>query len=123
MPRGSSRSSSSSSSSSPSRSTFRASPQISAPAPAPAPAALPPQAVTAERSFGQALKEGFGWGIGTSIARNIFGGNTQTVHHTTAAPAPASGPEPAILKNPEYEQCMKESFNNAETCKQYLELK
>lgn len=72
--------------------------------------------IIAERpSFGQSVKEGFGWGVGTSIARSLFGGSqSQAVPVTPVAPA---APTP---KNPEYEQCMKESFNNAEACKQYL---
>ena len=91
----------------------------------PAPTArqiVAPQAVAMERpSFGQSVKEGFGWGIGTSIARSIFGGGggggvtTQTV-------APAPPPQKSSDSgNHEYEQCMKESSNNAEACKQYLQ--
>lgn len=61
-------------------------------------------------TLGQSMKQGFGWGMGSAIAHRIFGA-TPVVNHTTTM---------VVSSNPEYEKCMKESFNDKEACKQYL---
>ena len=40
-------------------------------------------------SMWSSVKQGFGWGVGTSIARNIFGGNTETNIKEQIVEAPA----------------------------------
>jgi hypothetical protein len=40
-------------------------------------------------SMWSSVKQGFGWGVGTSIARNIFGGNTETIVKEQIVEAPA----------------------------------
>jgi hypothetical protein len=65
---------------------------------------------------------GFGWGAGHSIAANIFRSPTQIVHTTAATPVPGTATAyPRIPTSKEYEQCMEESKQNREACKQYLE--
>lgn len=78
-------------------------------APAPVPTAV--RHTVEAPSFGQSMKQGFGFGMGSAIAHNIFG--SSYVNNQTMSTAP-------IIKNPEYEKCMKESFNDKEVCKQYL---
>ena len=76
---------------------------------APAPATTAVHHKMEQPSVWDSVKSGFGFGIGNSIAHRMFG-PTYTVEHKHSEQ----------LKNPEYEQCMKESFNNTEACKQYL---
>lgn len=68
-------------------------------------------------TFGQSIKDGFGFGLGSAIAHRIIGPAPVVVQHQ---PAPAATPLPQTSGPPEYERCMKESFNNAELCKEYL---
>lgn len=72
---------------------------------------MPPAAPT----LGQSIKEGFGFGMGSAIAHRIFGPKPTVVVQQAPAPAVSASVLPA-----EYVQCMKESQNNAEACKQYL---
>jgi hypothetical protein len=46
-------------------------------------------------SITQGLFSGFGWGIGTSLARGIFGSGTGSAPAPSSAPAPVSAPIPA----------------------------
>jgi hypothetical protein len=63
--------------------------------------------------------QGFGLGAGQSIAFNMFRSDpvVKHVHESTALQLPVA--TDTLPK--EYVQCMKESQNNAEACKQYLE--
>lgn len=72
------------------------------------------------------MKQGFGWGIGTSIARRIFGPSETTTVVQAPAPVPAS----PIIYSPtriigststtaEYEKCLEEN-NDKEGCKHLL---
>jgi hypothetical protein len=58
------------------------------------------------------VMQGFGLGAGQSLAMNLFRSPTEVKH--TYQSSPDSLPK-------EYVQCMKESQNNKEACKQYLE--
>ncbi len=57
--------------------------------------------------------QGFGLGAGQSIAMNLFRSPTEVKHTYESAP----------LQSKEYIQCMKESENDTEACKQYLDRK
>jgi hypothetical protein len=63
---------------------------------------------------------GFGWGAGHSIAANLFRSPTQVVH-TTAAVAPITPLHDRIPPSKEYQQCMEESKQDKEACKQHLQ--
>lgn len=52
------------------------------------------------------MKQGFGFGIGSSIAHNIFG----------SKPVPHRPLQPAIDKTREFKQCMEKTYNNYEEC-------
>lgn len=64
------------------------------PAPPPSPVYSPstPSTITVEQNrptFGQTLKEGFGFGMGSAIAHRIFGGSTtHTVNHVQTPETP-----------------------------------
>ena len=96
-------------------------------APAASLAPLPqtvPQTVTVEHKTAgiwDSMKQGFGWGIGTSIARNMF---TPTVSPIVppASSSTASVPTNTVqelLNQPAYNQCRKEGGDH-EACKQHL---
>ena len=88
----------------------------------------PPQQVNVASNTGifQSMKEGFGWGIGTSIARSMFGGGATVAPVAPvalAAPAPVA---PVVQRIPEqsdqliYNKCMEDTDNKHELCKQYI---
>ncbi len=62
--------------------------------------------------------QGFGLGAGQSIAFNMFRSDP-VVKHVHESPSVQSIPSGTLPR--EYVQCMKESQNNTEACKQYLE--
>ncbi len=57
--------------------------------------------------------QGFGLGAGQSLAMNLFRSPTEVKHTYQASP------NSSLSK--EYLQCMKESQDNKEACKQYLD--
>ncbi len=59
--------------------------------------------------------QGFGWGTGQTIARNIFG-NDPVVHHVHT-----HDPKPDIQLPKEFVQCMKDNQNDKDLCKQFLQ--
>jgi len=69
-------------------------------------------------SFGQTLKEGLAFGVGQGIAHrvvgHVFGGAGSNAAASNAAGSKSSS------DNPEYTQCMQESFQDAEACKRFL---
>ena len=62
----------------------------------------------------QSVKEGFGWGIGTSIARNLFGPSSahSPVHTTTPSPTNVY----KSVSNVEYEKCLEEAHGDEKAC-------
>jgi hypothetical protein len=90
---------------------------------APAPPVVP-QTIPVEHKTGgilDSMKQGFGWGIGTSIARNMF---TPTVSPIVppASSSTASVPTNTVqelLNQPAYNQCRKEGGDH-EACKQFI---
>lgn len=79
------------------------------------------------------MKEGFGFGFGASVARNVVDNMFGRMAPVSATAAPAL-PPPALIPPPsthnvtpypvsskqEYDQCMKD-FGSEDACKQYLE--
>ncbi len=65
------------------------------------------------------LWQGFGLGAGQSLAFNMFRSEPVVKHiHDSPPPQITSS---AVNMPKEYVQCMKESNNNTEACKQYLD--
>jgi len=58
------------------------------------------------------MKHGFGFGMGNSIAMNIFRSDPKP------AAAPPTAPVPPEVK--EYVQCLEKNNNDKELCKQYM---
>ena len=71
----------------------------------------PPAIQIARPSFGQTLKEGIAFGAGQSIAHRAIG-------ILVGGSAPTERVQ--VSEKPEYVQCMRESKNNEEACKQFL---
>lgn len=90
-----------------------------------APSPSVPQTVVVEQqsSVWQSMKQGFGWGIGSSIARNMFS------HAPTVSPIVPPGPSSVVsvpttttqelVGQPAYNQCRKEGGDH-EACLQHL---
>jgi hypothetical protein len=121
MPRSSSSPTRSSSSSSPSSRVVPARSSYSYSSPK-SPALPPVQHHTMQvqqPGFFSNMWQGFGLGAGQSIAFNMFRSDpvVKHVHEGSSQATPSSG----TSQPKEYVQCMKESNNNAEACKQYLE--
>jgi hypothetical protein len=66
--------------------------------------------------------QGFGLGAGQSIAFNMFRSDP-VVKHVHEGPTGTIPSKINTRLSNEYVQCMKESQNNEEACKQYLEQK
>ena len=65
-------------------------------------------------SLGQTLKEGIAFGVGQGIAHRAIGillGGTAPTEHIKTTETP---------EKPEYLQCLRESKNNQDACKQFL---
>lgn len=74
------------------------------------PIAIPPVG-TQQPTLLQSVKEGFGFGIGASIARNIVDRAFGPVDKSLTEKKP-------LIKSKEYMQCMDEG-GNEDSCKQY----
>jgi hypothetical protein len=96
---------------------------------------VPTPLQASQPSFMQTVKEGFSFGVGTSIARNVvdrlFGSNSQSIvstppAQTTSIPKPpqVSSIEPIGEDQLLYHKCMQEgdpkSLARHEYCKNYL---
>jgi hypothetical protein len=71
-------------------------------------------AVNARPSLGQSMKEGFGLGVGVSVAQHAVNGVMNFL-----TPPKTSNPVDNT-KQIEYEKCMKYSSNDTEFCKTLL---
>jgi len=71
-------------------------------------------AVNARPSLGQSMKEGFGLGVGVSVAQHAVNGVMNFL-----TPPKTSNPVDNT-KQIEYEKCMKYSSNDSEFCKTLL---
>jgi hypothetical protein len=70
--------------------------------------------VNARPSLGQSMKEGFGLGVGVSVAQHAVNG----VMNLFSTPKTSNPVENAKVQ--EYEKCMKYSSNDTELCKTLL---
>ena len=64
--------------------------------------------VNEQPSLFSSIKQGFGFGMGSSIAHNIFESK------------PAYPLSPVIDKTTEFKQCMEKTYNNYEECEPIL---
>jgi hypothetical protein len=77
------------------------------------PAAVP--MIQNERpSFGQTMKEGFGFGVGVSLAQNAVNGAINLFS------VPKTSNPVENTKQTEFEKCMKYSSNDTDLCKTLL---
>jgi hypothetical protein len=96
------------------------------PAPAPAPASAPsPNIIRYEQSqpslFGS-ITQGFGLGMGSSIARNIFESKpSQPLVIREQPVAYSQQPEKGETKVSEFIQCMEKTYNNYYECVHHLD--
>lgn len=69
--------------------------------------------------------QGFGLGAGQSIAMNIFRSDPKVTHvHENAPSTTASSTQSSITDSfysKEFSQCMKDKWDDKETCKQYIQ--
>lgn len=64
-------------------------------------------------SLFSSVKQGFGFGIGSSIAHNIF----DSKEAKPMPPMPPMPPLPPVIdKTTEFKQCMEKTYNNYEEC-------
>ena len=80
--------------------------------------AQPPLTTRApQSSFFGTIKEGFAFGIGSSIARNIFA-SPQPVSQPATQPVtqPATQPTPSEIEKMTFTQCMDKTAGNYEEC-------
>lgn len=102
---------------------------------APVPAAPSvPTVVQHQQTLGQSIKQGFGFGLGSSIARSLFGGgggsnsglssessSSNRDYHTISPQASVAS---EVLRENrewrEYQQCLKEARGEQEACKHLM---
>ena len=70
-------------------------------------------------SMWSSVKQGFGWGVGTSIARNIFGGNTETIVKEKQVEVPIKQ-DPCFNEDNLFKKCLKEEGSGM--CYQHEEI-
>jgi hypothetical protein len=84
---------------------------------------LPPQSIEISRpTMFQSVKEGFGFGIGSSIAHNIFRSSPTQSQERKDLPAQVQEYKSVTNLPKEYVQCMKD-FENKDACAYLLEEK
>jgi hypothetical protein len=77
-----------------------------------------PTAVSERPSLGQTMKEGFGFGVGVSLAQNAVNGAMNGAINLFSVPKTSNPVE--NTKQTEYEKCMKYSSNDTDLCKTLL---
>ena len=70
---------------------------------------------TVRPTFGQTMKEGFGLGVGVSVAQHAV----NSAMNFLSPPKPSNPVEGSKVQ--EYEKCMKYSYNDTELCKSLLD--
>ena len=74
---------------------------------------IPGPTIPTQPTLGQSIKEGFGWGIGTSIARRLFG----PCNPGSEAARPSETVR-VVHTNEAYTKCLEEK-GNKEECQQF----
>jgi len=88
--------------------------------PVPAPAQQPVQQIQVQQpGFFSSMIQGFGLGAGQSIAHNIFRSNPTVTHIHETSSASTTNVESPYSK--EFAQCLKDKYDDKETCKQYIQ--
>ena len=72
-------------------------------------------------SLFQSVKEGFGFGLGSTIARNLFSARPESAHRTQDTAAARTVKKDQQKHVQEFKQCMETSNNNYEECVHHLE--
>lgn len=75
------------------------------------------QAPQTNVSMIQTMKEGFGFGVGSSIAHRVVGGILGSSQSTVSPPPPSPTPYPYPR---EYAQCILENEKNPNVCQPFL---
>lgn len=65
--------------------------------------------------------QGFGLGAGQSIAMNIFRSDPKVTHVHENAPTSTVSTSTESLYSKEFTQCLKDKWDDKETCKQYIQ--
>lgn len=67
--------------------------------------------------------QGFGLGAGQSIAMNIFRSDPKVTHIHENTPSTSNSPlsNSESLYSREFEQCLKDKYDDKETCRQYIQ--
>lgn len=85
----------------------------------PVPQSLPAVSTVGQGpSFGQTLKEGFAFGVGSSVARNVVDRMFSPSAPTETKPIPKE--EKSQPVNHDFVLCMQESKGDYESCKQFM---
>ena len=71
-------------------------------------------------SLGQTMKEGFGFGVGASLAQHAVNGAMNLFSRSNAAENTKVQEPMHSAKQIEYEKCMKYSSNDSDLCKTLL---
>ncbi len=96
-------------------------------APTPAPYVATPSPVVqhnhqVERpGFFSNMWTGFGLGAGQSIAMNMFRSDPKVTHVHENVSSTTHTPESETFYSKEYTQCLKDKWDDKETCKQYIQ--
>jgi len=120
-----SRSSSSHSSSKPSYSYSSPKSPVTYPAPTPSyqPSTVNHNHQVQQPGFFSNMWQGFGLGAGQSIAMNIFRSDPKVTHVHENAPSTSTSSTQSseTFYSKEFTQCMKDKWDDKETCKQYIQ--
>jgi len=81
----------------------------------PVPVQAPVPALHQKSSLADVVKEGFAFGVGSSVARNII---DRFMAPSDFKPIDSKVDKPMCF---EYQQCMEESAHNHDACKHHLE--
>lgn len=81
----------------------------------------PPTIINRTSSFGNIVAEGFAWGIGSSIARNIFSSPKQKEENVNVTPQKSENNEKMPTKTiwEQYQTCM-ENMDSTINCEKIL---
>jgi hypothetical protein len=91
-------------------------------APTPTPSMIHHNHQVQQPGFFSNMWQGFGLGAGQSIAMNIFRSDPKVTHiHENAPSASITTQSSETFYSKEFTQCMKDKWDDKETCKQYIQ--